>query len=482
MRPGIDQKKLLAGSLPLFVLALFFGTQALKAGKPEHPPLHLNVQALRSLDSLTIQTELSTTNSLLGQPPHEGISLQIQIRDSDDRILSSHQVEQVERDKTVFVQHLPLPDQAAFAQVIARFGSEDPVQLECTAPILARPDIQIKDVIPPSKISVGEWFDLQIVLREGGGDLGAQFQLGVYRDGKTLMGQLPVVLNPAADTTVTLTGLRFESAGEHPLTIEIFAVEPVEQNQANNVYMETVFADAPFSLLKTSYQVEYENNNFERVTWDNECGEHTEEIESAGIDHFHISGNSRNQLEVPSGTLATVAYSIAADGGPAIGETFLNVEPTKITSEGRSIYRIINDDLGVFLKIDSYPDRLTYDITKLFGALTYTLRVDNAMVETRSVQEYDLAHVNAQNELTVSLLIADDRWQIGGIARIPLNDPEEDSQDFSEARFSESCQAVYQSGMRIRSSLVSGNGKGDFIPSLTPTQIAEAHPGEIHTP
>lgn len=182
--------------------------------------------------------------------------------------------------------------------------------LEAETRVLLRPDLVIASVNVPSQALVGQPVNIEVVVLEANGDLGADFALALY-EGSAELDRLTGAGIAAGGVASGALTVAFSSPGVHTLTARIEDATPGEYDTSNNEAQFQVTVDGAleplwYSLAYKDYYSEYEFHT--TASWG------SYHLISKG-DFEYLNYSVMTDTKALAWPIDQVALSVYADGG-----------------------------------------------------------------------------------------------------------------------------------------------------------------------
>lgn len=409
-------------TLTLLFVAVIIGPADLLAKKkvPYNDAYSMEVQALKGPEMTDVYARFSTTNAEAFPIPDQLKKMQVKIKDEDDEvvfILNDDIVDVVDGVATMPVGD-PGPHQMLYVQSHIKTATRD-VILRDAAPVLFRPDLVVQALSAPDTVKVDELFDIEMIIEELNNDIGATATVSLF-DGAELLVSMPDVYVPAGEqVTVVITSLGLANVGTHSFTVVISDADPAEYDDTNNTYSFSLEVIPDVVNQQSSFSMAYENYHDYYYAYNNynSCSSFsTRNGKSGDWDLLTLSAYSYGA--VPEGIIDEVWWQVETEAGIQLEKSETAVAPVNI-SERLVSYHIYDPDKSVIIDINVFP---------LDGNVQYTYRQQTGRYYsynwiwgswyyyTNSSNEVD-----AQEFITLRLLIQDENLRIGGEATVLLS-------------------------------------------------------------
>jgi hypothetical protein len=315
--------------------------------------------------------------------------MQAKIKDAEGEvafILNDWEVEVVDNTATMSAPE-PAPHVILYVQAHIKTGKRE-VVLMGQAPVLMRPDLIIENVNAPEEVHVDAPFNVDAVIHELNGQVGATAAVNLFH-GTELLASVPGVTVGAGDVaSVVIAGIAFPDPGTYDLAITVTDADPGEYDDTNNSYGFTVEVVQPYNFQNSSYYFYYYNrHNTTHQVVEYTCQPDFVYDYDNWYDYGYITGTSYG--DVPEAD----QYSIY---DPDYGiQIYVYVVP----SSGYTYYYTYQYSNG-YRYVYNYPDGTTYEYEYNY---------------------YGMDHMDAHEFLTATILIDDNAVTLGGTATMNLS-------------------------------------------------------------
>ncbi len=408
------------GSLTVFIMLSLGGASLFAKAKPYNSEYSMDIQALKGPEMTDVYARFSTTDAETFPIPDLLKKLQVKIKDQNEEvafILNKNGVEVVNGVATMAVGD-PGPHRMLYVQSHIKTATRD-VVLMGEAPVLLRPDLVVSNLSSPDTVKDNELFDIEMIIQEMNHDVEATATVSLF-DGDEQLVSMPNVYVPAGEqVTVVITSLGLVDIGTHDLTVVISDSEPAEYDDTNNSHSFSVEVVASVINQPSSFNLHYANYSDYYYHYSGTSGcfmPYQNNYKYGDYDNLSLSADSYG--EVPEGVIDEVWWQVETEAGIRFEISKTAVAPVNI-SETLISYHIYDPNKNAIIDINAYP---------LSGYVQYTYHQQTGYYYSYSWYwgnwYYYTApgdYVDAQNFITLRLLIQDENLRIGGEATAVLS-------------------------------------------------------------
>ncbi|UCH63353.1 MAG: T9SS type A sorting domain-containing protein [Fidelibacterota bacterium] len=465
----------------LFALS-FVPISLYSAKKPYNDAYSMEVQALKGPEMTDVYARFSTADEGAFPIPAQLKKMQVKIKDQDDEvvfILNKKSVDIVDGMATMAVGD-PSPQRMLYVQSHIKTTTRE-VVLMGEAPVLFRPDLVVSNLSSPDTVKDNEFFDIEMIIQEVNHDVGATATVSLF-DGNEQLVSMPDVYVPAGEqVTVVITSLGLVDIGTHSLTVVISDADPAEYDDTNNTYSFTVEVIEHIINQQSSFTLTYENyaDYSYSYSYYNSCYYSTSNGKHGQWDLLELSADSDG--EVPEGVIDEVWWQVETEAGIRHEKSTTAVAPVNI-SETLISYHIYDPGQNTIVDINAYP---------LDGLVQYTFRQQTGYYYSYSYYWGSWYYytnpgdyVDAQDYVTLRLLIQDENLRIGGEATAQLSStPVNEHSSSSGSSGSWWGRRCYWSRSETTTyTYIEGSATGTLSPAILAKSIRQAQASDAALP